>query len=268
MFFGRRKFLTSAAASTICFATPAVSQGSVRPIRPGQSPGNDVNSIRNFRREEWMPARDYGALLTNERARNGQYSLRLELRYGDCGQQSDGSWNDCSHGNERVEFTSYSQRDGEGDVFRYGWSAYFPESFPRSHFSGQTRPELFLGQFHDSHGQVFSLFYGGWRPGNGGLMVKGPHDGRDFHGPWRAPVLSRQQMIGRWNDLIVDAKWTRQSDGFFRVGVNGQYVAMYDGPTLARGPEIFFKLGIYRLDTIPSAGTAVVYYDRIFKQRM
>lgn len=268
MAISRRSLIASTAAGFFALPTSAISQSSEQRVRPGRSPARDVCSISNFNRERWMPARDYGAVLTNERARDGNRSLRLELRYGDCGQQSRGGHDDCSHGNERVEFAAYSPRQGEGDIYRYGWSAYFPEAFPRSSFSGQSRPELFLGQFHDSDGWLFSMFYGGWRPGNGGLMVKGPHDGTDFHGPWRAPVLSRAQMLGRWNDLIVDANWTRRSDGFFRVGVNGRYVASYEGPTLARGSEVYLKLGIYRLNTIPSAGTAVVYYDRIFRQRL
>lgn len=191
--------------------------------------------------------------------------MRLELRHGDCGRKPDGSWDDCAHGNERLEFVSYSVRHGENDISRYGWSVFFPRDFPSVRSSGPKRPEIFLGQFHDTRGQLFAFFHGGWQPGNGGLMVKGPHDGRDFHGPWRAAVLSKSEMTGRWNDILVDARWTRRADGYFRVAVNGSYVAAYAGPTLNRGDSVVFKLGIYRMDTIPAAGTAVVYYDRIFR---
>ncbi len=264
-------------AFALCFLVGVGSEASTdiigKPLNVGESPGRDISAgLSDFKRQFWQPSKPYAAMLTTSPVRDGKRSLRVEVRYGDCGVEKYSGFSDCKNGNERVELsTSSVQR--EGSVFEYGWSVYFPEDFPTPYHKGNTRPEMFLGQFHGtgSAPHTWAFFYGGWRPGNGGLMLKGPqarHDG-NFHGTFRAPVLSREEIFGRWNDIKIQVKWTKNSDGFLYVFVNDNPRVVYRGVTLPEPVEgVYLKLGIYRLDTKPSAGAAVIYYDRIYARRV
>ena len=75
-------------------------------------------------------------------------------------------------------------------------------------------------------------------------------------------------MRSRWSDVLVHARWTHETDGFFRVYVNGETTPRYawSGPTKKKGKKVYFKLGIYRSFMSRRPGdepTQVVYYDHV-----
>ena len=52
-------------------------------------------------------------------------------------------------------------------------------------------------------------------------------------------------MIGKWNDILVNFKWSKKNDGFFKVWVNNKLIQEYIGPTKTKS-KVYFKFGIYR----------------------
>ena len=236
-------------------------------LKPGAAPNGDIiEGLSPIMREKWKPFRPSGMELVDSPVRSGEQALRVELHAGDCGVEPSG-WNDCKHGNERVELLS-GRRWSEGSEVEVGWSMYIPNGFPSARWNGQKRPEMFLGQFHGINtGQLFAFFYGGWEPGSGGLNVKGPDGSKDFHGPFRSTVIPRSELFERGNDIVVRVRWTSEANGYFSVWRNGKSIGDYRGPTLPNSKEkAYLKLGIYRLDTRPDAGVAVVYYDNVYSK--
>ena len=34
-------------------------------------------------------------------------------------------------------------------------------------------------------------------------------------------LIDKSEMYGKWNDILVNAKWTHKKDGFFKIWING-----------------------------------------------
>jgi len=73
-------------------------------------------------------------------------------------------------------------------------------------------------------------------------------------------------MLGKWNDILVNAKWTHKEDGFFKIWINGKLTYEHKGKTHLKGDEIEYQLGIYRSFGSRSPGadpTQIVYFDEL-----
>ncbi len=73
-------------------------------------------------------------------------------------------------------------------------------------------------------------------------------------------------MLGKWTDVLVNAKWTNEEDGFFKVWVNGKLKAQHTGMTQERIDDMNFHIGVYRSFLSKTPGpdpTQVAYYDEV-----
>lgn len=172
---------------------------------------------------------------------------RFEVRPGDCGA-NDG-WNDCTSDRERSELSS-AVIAGETWVH---WSIYLPSDYPIIY-----PVKTALGQFHQKSGHVIWMF----QNVDGGYTVDNQTSGRTIQ---KKRILSDADMRGRWTDVLVHAKWTPASDGFFDVFVNGETTPRYSwrGATQSAGKDVYFKYGVYRSFMSRRPGdepTQIVYY--------
>ena len=73
-------------------------------------------------------------------------------------------------------------------------------------------------------------------------------------------------MYGKWNDILVNAKWTHKKDGFFKIWINGKLAYHHKGRTQEKGERIEFHVGVYRSfmsRTSKPDPTQIAYYDEI-----
>jgi hypothetical protein len=83
-------------------------------------------------------------------------------------------------------------------------------------------------------------------------------------------ILTKDQMLGKWNDILINVNWSHEDDGFFKVWANDKLVYDFKGKTKSKGVKTYFKFGIYRTEVshykqrhnkeIP---TQVVYFDEV-----
>ncbi len=73
-------------------------------------------------------------------------------------------------------------------------------------------------------------------------------------------------MFGKWNDILVNAKWTHKKDGFFKIWINGKLKYHWKGKTQHKGERTEFHVGVYRsfINRTPGPdATQIAYYDEI-----
>ena len=164
--------------------------------------------------------------------RAGEKSIRFEVRAGDCGKDKSGGWNDCKKDRERHELSG-KYRVSKGERW-YAWSIYLPKDyinvFPIS---------TMLAQFHQEKKHVIWMF----KNKRGGYWVE---NGVPNYSVSTDLILSNEQMLGKWNDILVNVNWTDKDDGFFKIWANDKLVYEYKGKTKSKGVKVYFKLGIYR----------------------
>ena len=186
--------------------------------------------------------------------RLGQQSLRFEVKPGDCGYNN--GWNDCKKDRERHELSGKRHDDGE---YWYAWSIFLPGDFVNVY-----PVKVAMGQFKNEKGLAVWMF----QNARGGYFVDNQVYGYTSR---KDRILNQKEMLGKWNDIIINSKWTHLKDGFFRVWVNGKLLLSHSGPTKTEGKKVFQKFGIYRsfvkryknyhnIDKVPGQ---VVYFDEV-----
>ena len=214
--------------------------------------------------------KDYGMQIVNKAdghpVRLGQESVRFEVQPGDCGADKDGEWSDCKGDRERHELSGKKMKNGS--TWWYAWSIYFPEDhiniYPTS---------VAYGQFHQTGS--FPLFMFKERE-NGYWLAKSTNN--DMTDESRK-ILDDKDMKGKWNDILVNAKWSHKKDGFFKLWANGKLVYEHQGRTKSKGTKVYFKFGLYRsfmsnwlnseknINNSSGAPAQIVYYDEIRKAK-
>ena len=79
-------------------------------------------------------------------------------------------------------------------------------------------------------------------------------------------LLDNTEVLGKWKDVVVNAKWTHKKDGFFKIWTNGKLLYEHEGMTQIKGDRQEHHLGVYRSYLSRSPGpdpTQIVYYDEI-----
>ena len=182
--------------------------------------------------------KDHGFQIVNKSdghpVRAGNRSMRFELRDGDCNDPVQG-WNDCKNDRERFEISGRDMFDGEKGW--HAWSVFIP-----SNFVDIMNPALLdLGQFNlesskDSDPCCTLLF----KKTKSGLVIDSELQNR----AWVNLDLSQNQ---KWNDFIVNYKWSKKDNGFIKLWFNNKLVYKFNGPTLTKNTEfVYFRFGIYR----------------------
>jgi len=197
-------------------------------------------------------------------APDGTPAERFELRPGDCPRVT----GDCSADRERVELVEALPASPLGREFWYHYSLYVPSDFPAT---GPVNTKL--GQFHQRGGGkppvLFTL--------NDTVYFFELSDPSIHHSDPMNPdpplmqvdLLPASEMKGRWTDVLVNARWSQEPDGFIKVWINGAQKIDHSGPNADRGDPVNFKYGIYRSFVSRYQGqpypTLVAYYREVRK---
>jgi len=225
----------------------------------GQTPVTALSEAETgwiFTYEDYLSAnRSYSYAITsgpNHPVRFGTTSERFEVRKGDCGG------NDCTRPDgvhERSEVAQIAIQNYEGDEYWYGWSFYVPADFTDATSFNKF---LILGQFQQSPS---------YKPAF--LFVK--QSGGDFQGlsanvgsPQLWQLVTDANFRGRWHDVVVHAKWSATSGGFFKVWINGELKVDRVGPNRSPNDDfVYAKHGVYRPADIPEDVHTVIYFDEV-----
>ncbi len=218
----------------------------------------DVGSGNSYSKSLGSGFKKHGYTIVNKKdghpVRAGEKSIRFEVRFGDCGKdKAPGTWNDCEGLRQRHELS--------GDRFKgkawYAYSIYLPEDFVNIFPVKQA-----MAQFHQK---------GSWPT----LMFQLTDEGYYADRQWQnqtdefRKLLEVKDMIGKWNDILININSTSKDKGFYKVWVNNELKYEFSGPT-TKGNESYFKFGIYhtwinRWDENKRGPfpTQVVYYDEV-----
>ena len=82
----------------------------------------------------------------------------------------------------------------------------------------------------------------------------------------QSKILDSSEMYGKWNDILVNVKWTHEEDGFFKIWTNGKLAFHHKGKTQDKDELIEFHIGVYRSylsNTSNPDATQIAYYDEI-----
>ena len=74
-----------------------------------------------------------------------------------------------------------------------------------------------------------------------GVTLEGGINGEMAH----FNLLSNAQAPGKWHDIIIHSKFSKNDDGFFKVWVNNALKVNYKGATM-KAKDVVHKFGIYR----------------------
>ena len=182
--------------------------------------------------------KDYGFQVVSKKdghpVRAGEKSIRFEVRSGDCGKDRDGGWSDCKNDRERHELSGGKKGDAmSSGEYWFSWSIYFPEDHQNLYPLSNN-----YGQFHQKSGQPVFMFK---ERKDSYSVVKtiGDHDYDE------RKLIDKNDMNGKWHDILINAKWTKKNDGFFKIWVNNEIKYDYKGPTKSK-QYVYYKFGIYR----------------------
>ena len=179
--------------------------------------------------------KNYGYQIVNKAngypVRSGEHSIRFEVRDGDCGQDEDGGWSDCKGDRERHELSGGSRAMTKGEYW-FSWSLYYPEEhqnlWPLSNN---------YGQFHQKKGPPVFMF----KELRGGYSVIRTIGDVDYD---ERGLIRNDDMKGKWHDILINVKWSKKDDGFFKVWVNDKLKYDYKGPTKTLR-YVYQKIGVY-----------------------
>ena len=216
--------------------------------------------------------------------RLGEQSIRFEVRRGDCGV-SPGGYDDCAIKDSNTGMTSERHELGMDrdltslkGVTWHTYSLFLPKDFPRFGYSHVT-----MGQFH-SDGDGSPAF--NWNiSSNGGYEVQrrtacnlskgqykklvGKKKPKGCSDSWSSnnqqTLIHQEYLLGKWNDIVFNTKWSLKQDGYLKMWINGRLVYHYIGSNLTPREKEGFQFGIYRGPNkrTPKKSTQVAYYDEI-----
>jgi len=190
------------------------------------------------------------------------YVERFELRDGDCFAEAT---NDCITDRERSEISESIHSNLEGQEVWYGWDVKFPEDF-----KDVSPTQLTVGQFyHYSPGVSAPSWMFKYMRGKLWLFREVPPYYSDNNLSF---ILtdSGELPLGKWHRVEVNVKWSQNSDGFFKVWVNGKKKVDYKGKT-ARDSHPYLKYGLYRYQVslykslygVDKMPTQIIYYKNV-----
>ena len=85
-----------------------------------------------------------------------------------------------------------------------------------------------------------------------------------------AQIREAKEFIGKWNDIVVHARRTKHSNGWFKVWVNGRQSSSYERKTMTCKEDLF-KYGNYQSFISRSSKsesvTTIAYYDGVVRSK-
>ena len=210
--------------------------------------------------------------------RDGKYSLRFEMRDGDCHRGDCGRKNKA--GRSEVSFTGSFPKNAKGHVGKvwYAWSLYIPKETqhirPAYTILGQFKmPNDYVKQLNriDSSGfdencpeipLLFKLEKKGLALVKDGVLECGDHE--------KKVIIYNKDLHDKWHDFLLNINWTDKKNGLIEVWINNKKVYESKGKTIGKlikrkkdgakmGPS--FRFGVYNGKRFEPVKTQVVYYD-------
>ena len=179
--------------------------------------------------------KDYGVQVVNKKdghpVRSREQSIRFEVRHGDCGKDRVGGWSDCKNDRERHELSGGDSAMSKGEYW-FSWSVYFPKDHQSLYPLSNN-----YGQFHQQDGPPIFMF----KELRDGYTVVRSIGEIDYD---EGKLVDNKDMPGNWIDILINAKWSKKDDGFFKVWVNDELKYDYKGPTKTK-QYVYQKFGIY-----------------------
>ena len=167
---------------------------------------NDVGSGSKFYKSlTGKGYKKYGFQIVNKEdghpVRAGSLSIRFEVRQGDCGKDSDGSWSDCKNDRERHELSGGDSSMSSGEHW-FSWSIYFPEDHKNLYPLSNA-----FGQFHQKEGNPIFMFK---ELKDGYSIVRTITDKDDDYN--QKNLLNNKEVLGKWFDILINVKWTKKKE--------------------------------------------------------
>ena len=219
--------------------------------------------------------------------RDGKYSLRFEMRDGDCHS------GDCPRGTKkgsvgRAEVGFHKPfnkkyRGDHGEIW-YAWSMYLPED--TSYIDGAW---TILGQFKEIRGSKYrNKKYKECKDDEVGLRLgfRLQEEGLELFretcyisGNNNTPKYKTEEQIiiqqselknkrNQWLDFLMHVNWSFEKDGFINLWVNKNKLYEHKGinssiPVIHDGkkPGVSFRFGIYNGKRYDPVKPQIVYYD-------
>lgn len=218
--------------------------------------------------------KDYAIQIVSDNVRLGNYSLRFELRPGDCGHGPGSSYNDCTVAvpSERHELIPQNMDKDIG----YTGTTWHTISFYLEEFDTSKYKHNSIFQFHGD-GDGAPQF--NWSLEDLGLQMqrrtacnlkefkklwKQGKCGYDTEGNKGEIVLPKEELFNKWHDVVMNVKWSlKENTGFLKMWINGNLVYHYTGSTAIKRANSAFQFGVYRAITDRSDVNQVAFFDEI-----
>ena len=167
--------------------------------------------------------------------RSGKKSYRFEVRFGDCGKDS--GHDDCKKDRQRTEL-QFKKHQKDKKEYWYSASIYLPKGYQS------------VAPVRTTFAQLYER---GWKPI---LMVTDRTGdwlevGRMWSGEYveMKKALKINDMKGKWTDVLINCRFSREDDGFMKVWVNNKLILNSENiknltPYTKRGVGLDF--GIYQ----------------------
>ena len=182
-----------------------------------------------------QPFSPYMISIVDDIVRAGDKALRFEVRSGDC--NADDNWSDCENDRERAELSNVGSDNMKSGEYWFSWSLYIPEDHQNI-----APISVNYGQFHQLGESVAWMFK---EQNNGYKIVRTVNAYGDDSDYDEKTLISKEDFVGKWHDILIHANWSKKDDGFFKVWVNDKLKYDYKGPTKTE-QYVYQKFGIYR----------------------
>ena len=226
---------------------------------------NDISNISwsekmmKYKKQQWQ--------IENEIVRDGNKSWKFTLQNGWC--TSDYKHSDCATDRQRSEIMQKNYSRITSKPFWYSVSIYVPHSYKSlgNGFPGKKSPSSNWVQLHQTNAHSYAI-----------LREKGSNEGINFDIMPNGDTVHRiyvgelNQFKGKWTDIKIHAKYSRNNDGFYVLYINNKKIGEYNGRTLSslkRGDgTIRMDLGIYQSRISKRSNktafpTQILYYDAV-----
>lgn len=201
------------------------------------------------------PGKSHSIGASAEVRRNGEDSLRFELRGGE-------AWVDQTFIRTFRAEVATREFVPANSVKWYAFSVYFPTNFPIEDrwlcfAQWKTRESLWDGVRRK--GQRPALRFGF---ANGRFDVVEIHNSEGAADDAENRLFKKNHFrLGAWHDFVVQSKWSCQNDGFINIWWNNRQIVNYHGPVGYGGnigPQ--FKFGLYHEN---SGQPYIVYFNAV-----
>lgn len=199
--------------------------------------------------------------IENDIVRDGNKSWKFTLQNGWCSR--DHSWSDCDNDRQRSEIMQKNYARITSKPFWYSVSIFVPNSY-KTLGNG---PSSSWVQLHQTNANSYAM-----------LREKGPREGINFDIMPNGDTVHRiylgslNQFKGKWTDIKIHAKYSKNNDGFFVVYMNNKKIGQYNGRTLSSlkngDGTVRMDLGIYqsyisKRNNNTNFPTQTLYFDAV-----